>query len=990
MLAMQLALRKDTRCAIPFLLAVHFILLATLTACGGGGVGGQQQPPPAPVLQSIVVGLNTATVTIGDQQQLTVTGNYSDGSNRDLTAGATFSSSDETVATVSASGLVDTVGVGEATITATANGRNGNSILTVLAVLLADAGQDQSLVIGESMLVAGNAVAAEGATTYDWILLEKPANSQLSIADSSASSQFMRPDEVGDYVLELTVSDDFRTSDPGQVRLTALAVPALPVPVIAVLDVEFTDSVNTFVDSTSAIKVFFEGPVDSATLTSPNVRIINLSLPANEEVPADLLFDADDQMLTITPTSPLPFDSAFRLEISGLGSTENPFDFTPTSRVFVTPEQEFGIVEGLVLDPDGAPLLAVKASIAGLETITDEEGYFYLEDVPLGIQDLDIDPEFINGDIVYTPMHYLLEVEAGATPNTVGRPIYLAAIDTTTAIDFPNETVLSSPQLPGLVIDFSDSYILDPSTGGNYVGPITLSPVVPTNVPMPFPGASSQFWTIQPGGLTIIAPATITVPLPIQMDPGAEIDLWAFNHATNVWENYGVGTVNADGQTATSNAEQGLPFTGWHGVVTRLEVTRPLSSFASNPSPSPKPSEQKVAGSAAVITVKDSDDHPLHGVLVDVPGGGEAYSDYTGDGEAAVFSGSVQGAVQVSQVLVGYNVNVNNTFDTFDPYNPELCATARTLNSRVIYRECVELDVSSLADTSVLDGGLPAELLPPEFKFADYYVVDPDDDTINLHRDIKPKRRGEAKRDHIIKTRGRRDPDMIRDSDRYKAEVKAVTAKLSNLGFHEDDCPVTPLDSAGEDVYRKYHKRAVYLFQSLYFTDNENVTFKNRCDRTRRNCQGGRGGDVDGAVGGGTIRALNSYDTGDRIWGSNSDYAVNTTLQRNTVNRFGHASSINKQVGALISSGDAASIHITAVTPPTGGYRFSSSATCTGSISRYEHWAGSEVDIKQLNASKNPAGGGYFYDSVPAGRTGRVHKMLAPGTPHPDDEKRRS
>lgn len=66
-------------------------------------------------------------------QQLTATLAMSDGTNQDVTATATWSSSDETVATVSAGGLVTAVAEGSATITATAQGQSDTCMITVPA-----------------------------------------------------------------------------------------------------------------------------------------------------------------------------------------------------------------------------------------------------------------------------------------------------------------------------------------------------------------------------------------------------------------------------------------------------------------------------------------------------------------------------------------------------------------------------------------------------------------------------------------------------------------------------------------------------------------------------------------------------------------------------------------------------------------------------------------------------------------------------------------
>ena len=68
-------------------------------------------------------------------QQLTATLNMSDETTQDVTSTATWTSSDEAVATVSTGGLVTAVAEGSATITAAASGQSGTCAVTVPAAV---------------------------------------------------------------------------------------------------------------------------------------------------------------------------------------------------------------------------------------------------------------------------------------------------------------------------------------------------------------------------------------------------------------------------------------------------------------------------------------------------------------------------------------------------------------------------------------------------------------------------------------------------------------------------------------------------------------------------------------------------------------------------------------------------------------------------------------------------------------------------------------
>jgi len=91
---------------------VLFLLSIVATSCNGFFVD--------PVLQTITVTPATPGILVNGTQQMTATGTYDDGSQKNLTGTSSWTSSDLTVATVTASGgLVTGVSDGTATIQAT-------------------------------------------------------------------------------------------------------------------------------------------------------------------------------------------------------------------------------------------------------------------------------------------------------------------------------------------------------------------------------------------------------------------------------------------------------------------------------------------------------------------------------------------------------------------------------------------------------------------------------------------------------------------------------------------------------------------------------------------------------------------------------------------------------------------------------------------------------------------------------------------------------
>src|SRR5207247_1504144 len=84
-------------------------------------------------LTGITLSPVAASVPVNTTQQFTATGNYNDGSTRDLTALVTWGSSSTAVATVDANGLVTAVAAGSTNISATLGSISNSTSLTVTA-----------------------------------------------------------------------------------------------------------------------------------------------------------------------------------------------------------------------------------------------------------------------------------------------------------------------------------------------------------------------------------------------------------------------------------------------------------------------------------------------------------------------------------------------------------------------------------------------------------------------------------------------------------------------------------------------------------------------------------------------------------------------------------------------------------------------------------------------------------------------------------------
>lgn len=102
-----------------------------LVSCGGGGSSNAINGGSQTTLSSISVSPASVTLNTGQTQQLTATGKYSDGSTRDVTATVTWTSSNTSVAKVSAGGLVTSLAAGQTAISATLSGISSSEAVAV-------------------------------------------------------------------------------------------------------------------------------------------------------------------------------------------------------------------------------------------------------------------------------------------------------------------------------------------------------------------------------------------------------------------------------------------------------------------------------------------------------------------------------------------------------------------------------------------------------------------------------------------------------------------------------------------------------------------------------------------------------------------------------------------------------------------------------------------------------------------------------------------
>lgn len=108
-----------------------WILICLLNGCGSSA----SAPATVATLQSVRVSAPNTSIATGASEQLSATGTYSDGTTKDLTASATWTTANGSVANVSSAGVVTGVSAGSAMITASISGSSGSTTITITPVI---------------------------------------------------------------------------------------------------------------------------------------------------------------------------------------------------------------------------------------------------------------------------------------------------------------------------------------------------------------------------------------------------------------------------------------------------------------------------------------------------------------------------------------------------------------------------------------------------------------------------------------------------------------------------------------------------------------------------------------------------------------------------------------------------------------------------------------------------------------------------------------
>lgn len=360
------------------------------------------------------------------------------------------------------------------------------------------------------------------------------------------------------------------------------------------------------------ITIEFDRAIDPASITPATIKVMALG----EAIAGRLEVSANEKLVTFFPDELLPASTKVRIEIDGdniTGRDGLPVDADNDGTEGGTLQTEFSTVslssvagtnlQGFIFDsnnraPDGSdlPLEGVIVTVVGrpdIRTVTDENGRFFLEDLPIPDVYIHFDATPVSAE---TGFQYGTIVKPGHTvagqtitmKTPEGEPfnIYFSALSQGDKVTITpgqaTEAGLGDFGLQNIAESFPD---IDPTEfeklkviipadsltdqDGNPVEEVTIAAFEPDRIPAPLPqGVDADFvFTVAAGDATNVnGKAQVELPNLDNLPPGTKRPIYSFDHDAGKWVITGTGIVSEDGTKIVSEGDSGVNTLGWKFV----------------------------------------------------------------------------------------------------------------------------------------------------------------------------------------------------------------------------------------------------------------------------------------------------------------------------------------------------------------------------------------------------------------------------------------
>lgn len=250
--------------------------------------------------------------------------------------------------------------------------------------------------------------------------------------------------------------------------------------------------------------------------------------------------------------------------LDGPEGTELMAVFSATA--FIAADPGNTSVSGVVLTNQDEPIPGVTVRIEDTDrtVLTDQEGRFKVAQSPVGPVHIIVDGSTATISGEYPSLSYHLVTVPGVE-NPMSSPVYMVKLDTENGVLAGKEDVaLTLDSFPGFKLEVAKNSVTFPD--GSREGIISVTSVNASKVPMAPPnGMQPQFIvTVQPVGATFSPAAKLTMPNIDGHQPGAQVEMYSYDHDLEEFVAIGLGTVSEDGSVVSSNPGIGVIKAGWH------------------------------------------------------------------------------------------------------------------------------------------------------------------------------------------------------------------------------------------------------------------------------------------------------------------------------------------------------------------------------------------------------------------------------------------